>query len=66
MTNIELVGKVVAYGTPPLCIALGYSAYMGGKLTEPIFGSSDVTTLGIILMGIGIVMAIGELILKFR
>jgi hypothetical protein len=66
MTNIELVGKVVAYGTPPLLILLGYSAFMGGKMMEPIFGSSDITSMGAVLMVIGIAMGVGELILKFR
>jgi len=67
MPNITLLGKVVAYGTPPLLILLGYSAYIGGKFAESIFGTSEgMTTLGILMMTIGIGMGIVELYAKIR
>ena len=67
MANVTLVGKAIAYGTPPLLILLGFSAYSGGKFAEIIFGTSEgMTAVGGILMAIGIGMGIVELFAKLR
>lgn len=65
MNDITL--KAIGYGTPPLCILLGFSAYTSGKLTDILFGNSgDMMTLGIILMAFGLIMGALEIFAKFR
>lgn len=56
------IAKVIAVGVPALLILLGFIAFMGGNLSEMIFGTSgDMIGLGLAMIIVGLIIYVVEI-----
>jgi hypothetical protein len=62
--SIDLIVKVLAYGTPALLIVIGFFAYLAGYTVQILTHEAAMMNLGILLMALGIILYIIELAAK--
>lgn len=53
--SIDMIVKVIAYGTPALLILIGFFAYLAGYSVQFLTHDAGMIHLGILLMALGII-----------
>jgi len=62
--TLEAIVKVVAYGFPALLIIVGFFAYSAGYTVQFLTHDAGMTSLGILLMALGIIFYAAEFVVK--